>query len=180
MNTLANLKKEWNDFNQQLKSIDDLSPQTIIRQHPTLKRTRLKLMIESTLLLLFLVFYYSALDGDANSGAVNTMLVLGVIFYGVVNVFSYLTLIQPNYSDNIIASLQRTKRRLRTAQVMSLIASVIFAITFLAYSSSAVIFTYEKRLIMVGMILTLVIMSVISYFVWNKRISHFNALISEF
>jgi len=78
---LEDLKSDWQNGLIAEKSEDDLQKMTRITNHPTLKRIRTKLIIETISFVLFLVVYYDWFDGDKKPFYANAFLVVSLLFF---------------------------------------------------------------------------------------------------
>jgi hypothetical protein len=174
------LKSNWQKSNSERKSQTELQRMTRIKNHPKLKRTKIKFIIEVVLLVIFLAVYHNILDGGNKPLWLNIILVISIVFYIANDITGYLALLHPVQGNNIVTSLENLKVKLRRVSIVSLLISMSFAFSLILFLTINIHFTTSKYVLLTGMILTLLIMTYISYQTWISRISQINQSMQEF
>ena len=131
---LDDLKSGWQNAGGDLKSETDLQRMTRIANHPSIKKIRTKLIIESIVLLLILFIYYDWFDG--NKKQLSKAMDLGCfVSYGPVMVYSKdkQVLLSNTNKDKILVETDGPVRfshcfGMKSAQI-SFIPSVIFSLS---------------------------------------------------
>ena len=153
---------------------------TRIKNHPKLGRAKVKLIIETILLVAFLSVYYDILDGGNKPLWLNYTLIISMLLFIGNNIFGYLTLLNPVQGDNITTSLKNLKLKLRRLLILSVVSSFVFGVALLLFLSLNVHLTPKKYALLAGMILTLGIMTYLSYKTWLSRMNQINQSAMEF
>jgi hypothetical protein len=174
---LNDLKSEWGNVGGQGKSKADLEVMT--KASKPIKKIRLRLLIEGTCLLLFLVVYYDWFDGHEKSWEVNALLVIGVLFNLGNDILGYFALRMSSQTGSVKESLNTYLGRVRRLSFFSKIASAGFLISVLAFYLSVVEFTREKYPILVVLFLILFATGYFTHQFWKTRISSLQNAVNE-
>ena len=177
---LQDLKSGWQNAGGVSKSETDILHMTKITNHPSLKRIRRKLMIETIMLLLFLVVYYDWFDGDKKPFAVNVLLVSSLLLYILNDVIGYISIARPVRGINLKLSIQNYLMRIKRLSVFSLIISFVYSISIIIFFTSVINFTKEKKLILAGLIIVLFQMFFLSFKTWTKWIKSLKQQVNDF
>jgi hypothetical protein len=167
---LDEFKSGWQKAGDPFKTEAELLSMTKITHHPTLKKIRQKLLIESVLLTLFLVVYYDGFDGHQKPFYANALLVASVILYVGNGVLGYVSLLNPVRRSNIKDSLAAYLASLQRLSVWSLLFSVGYSVALLVFFSSVITFSKEKSFLLLGAVILLVQATLWSRRIWTKRI----------
>lgn len=167
---LNELKAGWQNVGGNNKTKAELQRMTKLNSHPTLKRIRIKLIIETILLSFFLIVYYDWFDGNQKPLYANLLLFAAVLLYILNDVIGYLTLAKPVMKEDLRSSVQHLLQKTKRLSVLSLLISFFYSICLLAFFLSVITFTKEKSFILLGMILVLMQLTHISYKVWHNWI----------
>ena len=177
---LNELKSGWQNAGGNYRTEADLERMTKLNQHPTLKRIRTKLIIETILLSLFLVVYYDWFDGDQKPLYANLLLFTGALLYILNDVIGYISLAKPVMKENLRSSVQHLLTKVKRLSMLSLIVSFLYSACLLTFFLSVITFTKEKSFILLGMILVLVQVIHISYKVWRNWILKLELQVNDF
>ena len=172
---LQDLKSGWQNAGGTFKSETDLLNMTKITNHPSLKKIRRKLIVETIMLMLFLIVYYDWFDGDKKPFYANALLVIGLLLYILNDVIGYISILNPITGLNLKISIKNYLARIKRLSVLSLIFSFLYSISFIVFFASVINFTKEKSFILAGTILVLFQMMLWSYRVWSKWIKKLEA-----
>jgi len=165
-----NLKSGWQNAGVALKKEDDILKMTKITNHPSLKKVRKKLLIETALLIFLLVVYYDWFDGNQKPFVANLLLVMSLILYIANDIIGYISLVRPVRDTNLKLSFEKYLGSIKRFSIFSLLVSFLYSISFLVFFTSVIDFTREKRFILFGIILILIQAMFWSARVWGKRI----------
>mgnify|MGYP005753517545 CR=1 FL=1 len=171
---LNQLKQSWQHAGAEERvSTERLAQMTKIANHPVLGRIRLKLMIEAIAMAMLLFVFYDIFDGHLKPVYASIVLVIGVVFYLVNNLYSYFTLNHAIQADDVYTSLQRFLAHLQRAKVFSLTSLVLFSLSLLVFFASSISMSPGSVFVLMGM---LVFSALFLYFsartwaVWIGRI----------
>jgi len=167
---LNDLKTGWQNAGVALKNESDILKMTKIRHHPSLKRIRKKLLIETLLLIFVLVVYYDWFDGNKKPLYANLLMVTALLLYIANDIIGYISLVRPVRGINLKLSIEKYLGNIRRLRVFSLSVSFLYSIAFIIFFTSVIDFTREKRFLLLGMIVILFQVMLWSARVWNKRI----------
>ncbi|MBK6265650.1 hypothetical protein JKA74_11430 [Marivirga sp. S37H4] len=177
---INDLKSNWKNIQpESKKTTTDLLKMTKVRNHPTLKRIRIKLIIESILLIAFLAVYNNIFDGAQKPTWVNIMLIIAAGLFVLVDLSAYLNLKNIPQGKNLKETLQQFSGRLKLISTLSLISSLLFGTALILFFTSSINFTENKYFILIGIILTLLLMIFASYKIWANRINHITKTIAD-
>ena len=177
---LNELKSGWQNAGGNYRTEADLERMTKLNQHPTLKRIRTKLIIETIMVSFFLVVYYDWFDGDQKPLYANLLLFTGALLYILNDVIGYISLAKPVMKENLRSSVQHLLTKVKRLSMLSLIVSLLYSACLLAFFLSVITFTKEKSFILLGMILVLVQVTHISYKVWRNWILKLELQVNDF
>lgn len=167
---LQDLKSGWQNVDAPGKRDIDLLKMTRIKNHPTLKSIRTKLIIETIFFIFFLSVYYDWFDGDRKPMGANILLVSSMLLYIANNVIGYVSLFKKIDGLNLKASLENYLSRIRQLSVYSLICTCLYSISFFLFFTSVIKFTKEKSFLLWGMLIVLIQLLLWSQRIWNKWI----------
>jgi hypothetical protein len=177
---LNELKSGWQNAGGNYRTEADLERMTKLNHHPTLKKIRTKLIIETILLSFFLVVYYDWFDGDKKPLYANLLLFAGVLLYIFNDVIGYISLAKPVMNENLKSSVQLLLSKVKRLSVLSLIVSCLYSVCLITFFLSVVTITKEKSFILLGMILVLAQLTHISYKLWRKWILKLELQVNDF
>ena len=177
---LNELKSGWQNAGGNYRTEADLERMTNINQHPTLKRIRIKMIIETVVLSFFLFVYYDWFDGDKKPLYANLLLFTGALLYILNDVIGYITLAKPVMKENLRSSVQHLLQKVKRLSMLSLVVSFFYSVCLLTFFLSVITFTKEKSFILLGMILVLVQLTHISYKVWRNWILKLELQVKDF
>ena len=177
---INDLKSEWQNVAVAFKSEADLLKMTKIKNHPSIKSIRTKLIMETVFLVLFLTVYYDWFDGDKKPIAVNALLVIGLLLYIATDVIGYISISKKIHGTDLKVSLDRYLAKIRQLAFYSLISTILYSISFLVFFTSLIQFTKEKNFILLGFVIVMIQMVFWSQRNWMKWIKSLQQLVKEF
>lgn len=177
---LEDLKSEWQYADVAFRSDADLLKMTKIKNHPSVKKIRTKLMVEIICSVLFLTVYYDWFDGDQKSIYANILLVSSLLLYIANDVIGYIAIAKGMNGLNLKVSLENYLIKIRRLSVFSLICTFLYSISFLLFFSSVIHFTKEKSFILLFLVIVLIQMLFWSHLIWNKWIKSLEKQIKDF
>ena len=177
---LDDFKTTWQNAGTASHSITDLQGMTKLKHHPTLKKIRVKLMIETIGLVFFLLVYYDWFDGDKKPWIANALLVTAGILYILNDVISYIALLKPVRGINLKESLQQYLARIKMLSIISVMVSFTYGICLILFFSSVIIFTNEKKFLITGLTGFLLIMTFLSYKIWGRWMKQLKEQVAGF
>ena len=177
---LNDLKSGWQNAGGAFKSEADLQKMTQVTHHPSLKKIRTKLIVETIGLVFFLFVYYDWFDGDKRPFSANVLLVSSLLLYILNDVLGYISIARPIRGINLKLSIQNYLTRIKRISVFSLIISFLYGISIIVFLTSVINFTKEKKLILAGIIVVLFQMILLSFKIWTKRIKNLKQQVKDF
>ncbi|CAN5478011.1 hypothetical protein BH10ACI1_BH10ACI1_15380 [soil metagenome] len=177
---LEELKSNWKQTGAEQKSQAELLMMTKIQNHPILNRIRLKLIIESILLIIFLIVYHNMFDGGNKPLWANITLVISAALYILTDFIGYLILQNPVSGNNLKNSINNLHLKLKRITFFSMLTSFLFGSSVILFFAPTIDFTKGKYLMLAGMIVTLIILMYLSYKNWMFRINRIKTAKAEF
>ena len=177
---LDNLKSNWKKVGFGKKGQNELSMMTKIKNHPNIKKIRIKFIIETILIILFLAVYYDGFDGATKPLWANLLLNVATISYIIVRFVGWLVLRNPIKGDNLKTSLVNFQNKLKRMAISVLVTSFLFGSAIILFFTSSIDFTKEKYLMLAGMVLLLMLLVYLSSRNWFKRVEDINTTLIDF
>ena len=177
---LDNLKSDWKKTGLGKKNQNELLMMTKIKNHPAIKRIRIKFIIETILILAFLVVYYDGFDGATKPLWANVLLIGATIAYLIARIAGGLLLRKPIREGNLRKSLASFQKQLKRMAAIILCTSFLFGSAIISFFTSSINFTQGKYFILAGMLLSLVLLVYLSSRNWLKRVQGINKTLIEF
>lgn len=165
---LNDLKSNWQNAGGSFKSHAELLNMAKIINHPSLKKIRTKLIVETTFLLLFLFIYYSGFDGNKKPLYANIVLVAGLLLFIANDIIGYIAIAKPIRGSNLKLSITKYFTRIKRLAILSLAFSFLYSIALIIFFTSVIHFTREKRFLLLGLIIILLQLMFWSYRVWAR------------
>ena len=177
---IDDLKADWQNAGGEIVNDEKLKLMTRISQHPTLKKLRIKLILETVFLTVLLFVYYDGFDGDKKPLYANALLVSSVLLYIANNVLGFLFIKNPIRAENISLSIQKHVITLKRLSIFSLLSSVVYAVTLIFYFSVSIKFTSFKYVLLSLLIFSFTAIFYFSYIKWKDKIDHFSRVLSMY
>jgi hypothetical protein len=177
---LTDLKTEWQSADVLFKSEADLLKMTRIKNHPSLKKIRTKLIVETLSFVLFLTVYYDWFDGDRKPLYANALLVGSLLLYIIDDVIGYIAIVKKINGSGLKISLEKYLARIKQLAAFSLICSILYGLSLLTYFSSVIHFTREKSFLLLGLLIVLVQMVLWSQRIWSRWIKSLQQQVESF
>jgi len=177
---LNDLKSGWQAAGSAFTNEADLQKMTQVIHHPSLKKIRTKLIVETIALTCFLFVYYDWFDGDKKPFTVNVLLVSSLLLYILNDVIGYIAVAKPIRGRNLKLSIQNYLMRIKRLFAFSLIISSLYSISLIIFFTSVINFTKEKRFILLAIIILLFQMLLLSFKFWTKRIKNLKQQENDF
>lgn len=155
-----------------------------VNNHPTLKKIKSQMIIESVAWIGFLAFYYDFFDGHLKPVLWNLLLIIAVGLLLIHNLLGYQVTNNPINGHNILDSLRNYLKKIRSYSYLSISTRVFALIIIFGYFLSGVESFESRHYWSIGLLPLFVLTQV--YFlwrVWSKRIntisSKYGQLINE-
>lgn len=177
---LNDLKSDWKNAGKDFKSEAELRLMTKIINHPSIKKIRTKLIIETIVLLFFLFIYYDWFDGDKKPFYANLSLVAGLLLYISNDIISYISITKPIRETNLKLSLQNYLMRIKRLSITSVIITFLYSISIIIFFTSVITFTKEKGLILIFSIVISIQLILLSLRMWTKSIKNLKLQVKDF
>jgi hypothetical protein len=177
---LDDLKSKWKKVGEGKKGKNELLMMTKLKNHPNINRIRIKFLIETILIIVFLLAYYDGFDGAAKPLWANLFLIGAMISYIIARFVGWLVLRNPIKGDNLKTSLIAFQSKLKRIAISVLLTSFLFGLGIILFFASSINFTKEKYLVLAGMGLSLILLIYLSSQNWFKRVKGINATLLEF
>lgn len=177
---IDDLKSDWHRAGQKSFSEQELAMMTRVRNHPSLRKLRIKFMTEIVALTALLFLFYDGLDGDQKPMLVNIMLITSIVVYIANNALGYFYIQNPKVSGNIREALVKQSHSLKRLAVVSLASSAVYAATLLFFLTYQTAFTQRKYIILSALIVVFLLLFYYSWISWQRKIAHFRRLEADF
>ena len=177
---LEDLKSDWQNADVAFKNEADLLKMTRIKNHPSIKRIRTKLILETICFAFFLSVYYDWFDGDQKPMYANILLVSSLLLYIVNDVIGYVSIVKRMNGLDLKASLKKYLARIKQLSVFSLICTSVYSLFLLLFFTSVIHFTKEKSFILLFLVIVLFQMLFWSHRIWNKWIKSLQQQVKDF
>ena len=177
---LDTLKSDWKKMGAGKKDQKELLMMTKIKNHPNIKRIRIKFAMEAILLVAFLCVYYDGFDGDSKPLWANVLLIGVTAIYIIIRFIGFLALRNPINEGNLKKSLSRFLQNLKRMATSILLTSLLFGVAIISFFASSVNLTKGKYFMLAGMILSLMLLVYVSRRNWLKRIEGIKTTLAEF
>lgn len=174
---LDDLKNDWQNLSGSDKNESEIQSMLKLTNHPKVRRIRAKLIIETILLIVFISIYNTAFDGFSKAFWANTVLISGTMLYIIIDIYGYVLSQNIILADNLKDSISKLLASLKRYSVIQTLGSIIFGISVLLFFTSSLEFTFQKYLILGGMLISLFIMAYLSWRNWQTKISFLHDLI---
>lgn len=175
-----NLKSNWKKVGVGNKDQKELWMMTKIKNHPNVKRIRIKFLIEIILITVFLAVYYDGFDGDTKPLWANLLMIGATISYIIARFVGWLILRNPIQGDNLKTSLTSFQKKLQRMAFSILLTAFLFGSAIILFFTSSIDFTKGKYFVLVGMVLSLVLLVFLSSRNWFKRVDGIKTTLIEF
>ncbi|MEX2410724.1 MAG: hypothetical protein WD607_05010, partial [Candidatus Paceibacterota bacterium] len=177
---LDNLKSNWKKVGIGKKGQNELSMMTKIKNHPNITKIRIKFLIETILIIVFLAVYYDGFDGATKPLWANLLLIVATISYIIVRFVGWLVLRNPIKGDNLKTSLINFQNKLKRMAISVLVTSFLFGSAIILFFATSIDFTNGKYLMLAGMVLSLILLVYLSSRNWFKRVEGINTTLIDF
>ncbi|WP_339926147.1 hypothetical protein [uncultured Cyclobacterium sp.] len=177
---LDKLKSTWDRASTGNKSQNELLMMTKVKNHPTIKKMKLKFLIEAILLTVFISVYHDGFDGATKPLWANALLIGTTFLYIVTRLVGWLVLINPINGDNLKNSLLGFLLKLKRINIGIILTSFLFGAAFISFFASAIDFTKEKYTTLFFMLVSLILLVYWSSRNWNRRIREIKISLKEF
>jgi len=175
-----NLKSNWKKTGSGKKNLDQLMGMTKINNHPKVKRMRIKFLIESLLLVVFIALYYDGFDGADKPLWANLFLISTTTIYIINRFFGLLVLRNPIHQNNLKQSLIDFQRKLKSIAISIVASAFLFGCGVIVFFISSIQFTTSKYVMTFIMFLLLILLTALSSRNWIKRIQHIKSSLKAF
>ncbi|MCF0070071.1 hypothetical protein LZD49_06280 [Dyadobacter sp. CY261] len=177
---IDDLKSDWQHADQEIHSEKELAMMTRVRNHPVLRKLRVKFVAEIIALTAFLFLFYDAFDGNQKPLFVNILLIISILLYIINNALGYSQIQNPSVNSDIRASLARQTQRLKKMAILSLSSSVFYAGALVFFLTYRTVFTQHKYIILSILIFVFMLMFYYSGISWQRKIRHFKQMQEDF
>ncbi|OJV14495.1 MAG: hypothetical protein BGO21_17395 [Dyadobacter sp. 50-39] len=177
---IDDLKSDWHRAGAETFSDKELAAMTRVRNHPTLRKLRIKFMTEIAALSALLLLFYDGFDGDRKPLAVNVVLMAGILLYIINNVLGYRHIQNPLVSGNLRDAVAKQANALKRLAILSLASSVLYAAALLFFLTYQTAFNQRKYIILSALIITFFLAFYYAWISWQRKIAHFRQLEADF
>jgi hypothetical protein len=177
---LNDLKAGWQNTTGEFKSEEDLQRMTRMVNHPSIKKIRTKLVIETITLVFFLLIYYDWFDGDKKPIYANLALVVGLLLYIFNDIIGYIAIIRPIRGANLKLSIQDYLMSVKRLSISSIIVTSLYSFSIIIFFTSVINFTKEKGLILIFSSVIVCQLILLSFRIWTKWIKKLKQQVKDF
>jgi hypothetical protein len=177
---IDDLKSDWQRAGDESLSEKELAMMTRVRNHPTLRKLRVKFMTEIAALTALLFVFYDGFDGAEKPLSVSIILIISIVLYILNNAWGYLHIQNPSVSGNIREALVRQVHSLKRLALFSMSSSIVYAAALLYFLTYQTAFTQRKYIILSALIITFLLLFYYSWISWQRKITHFKQMEADF
>jgi len=177
---IDDLKSDWHRAGNESLSEKELAMMTRVRNHPTLRKLRIKFITEIVALIALLLLYYDGFDGAQKPLPINIILIMSILLYIINNALGYFQIQNPSVNGNIRVALAKQARSLQRLAVLSLTSSVVYATALMIFFTYQMVFTQRKYIILSALIVSSILLFYYSWISWQRKIAHFRRLEADF
>ncbi len=177
---LQNLKTNWSKMNYLPKNDMELEKMTSIKNHPVLKKIKTKLIIETLVISIFLLTYYSAFDGDKKPLYANILLIFSAIAYIINGLLSFQVIQKPIQGENLRESIYTYYKKVKTISKISLSITIVYTASLLLFFGLAINFRGEKKWMLLFGIIVLIQLLFLSSRIWKSWLEKLKIEIENF
>ncbi|SDB31914.1 hypothetical protein SAMN03097699_0683 [Flavobacteriaceae bacterium MAR_2010_188] len=168
---LDELKTSWDNSKAESRSQDEILKMTKLKNHPTLNRLRIKFVIETVMLIFFLLVFQDFFDAEKHSTMMNVLLAGAAILYIVNDSYGFYVLKNPIRGNNLKDSAQKFVKDIKILSITSISTALLFSIMVIVYFSSIVSFDSRRWILLGVFTFILVGMFIIMAKDWRGKIS---------
>lgn len=177
---LDDLKNQWQQ-EQVGKSTEQIQQMIRQRSSSVSAKARRKAIVESVTFVLVLIVFFTGLDPEKNSLWVNLLFLCAVSIGIVNNIWLYRSLSFNRDGQNLQTSLQKIVKRLWIQIQFSVVFSVLFFSSSIAFLMLRVPLTSEKLILILALLgLSIMIRSGVEIRGWMLRIRKINGCLEMF
>lgn len=169
--SIEELKSNWDRIEGKPKPHQEILKMTRIKNHPQLQRLRVKFIIETVLLILFLLVYQDFFDAEKHSPLMNGLLIGAAVLYILNDVYGFWVIKNPIQAGNIKDSSRKFIQKLKMLSITSIASAFFFAITVIIYFSTVATFNSKKWIMLGVFAIILGGMFFMMYRNWKAKIS---------
>ncbi|MBP2834336.1 hypothetical protein J8281_19315, partial [Aquimarina sp. U1-2] len=115
----------------------ELLMMTKIKNHPKIKKIKIKFLIEAVLLFIFSAVYYTGFDGADKPLWANVFLIVSAIGYIIARFVGWYVLQNPLKDDNLKKSLIHFQNKLNQVAFSILFSAFLFGSAFISFFTSS-------------------------------------------
>jgi hypothetical protein len=119
-------------------------------------------------------------DGNARALFANVALIVASTLYLICDILGYFVTMNPIKGPDLSNSLRIFLAQLKRLRGFSIVTSLLFGSAVILFMTSGIEFTFQKYIIVGGMILTLIISIILLLKIWNGRISEIEKASMDF
>lgn len=177
---LQNLKTNWSKINYLPKNDRELKKMTSIKNHPVLKKIKIKLIIEVLAISIFLIVYYSGFDGAKKPMSANIFLIFSAIAYIINGLLSLQVIQRPIQGENLKKSIYIYYKKIKTISKISLIITMVYTSSLLFFFGSTINFREEKKWLLLFGFIVLIQTIFLSSRIWKSWLEKLKIEIENF
>ncbi|WEK38220.1 MAG: hypothetical protein P0Y53_12000 [Candidatus Pseudobacter hemicellulosilyticus] len=164
------LQSAWNAAETPVRSANDIQTMLSENKHPVLKSIRRQLTMELMGWSLFLLLYYSMLDGDQKPLWLNGILIFSVLMPLLHNMMGYSAVRYVVHGPTIRASLERYLSRVRLYATVSIVSRLLLMVGLLLFFVVGVSLNEKKYLLLGGIVVIFMVQLWLLYKLWMARL----------
>ena len=168
---LEQLRAAWNDIQTPAKTTEEILLMLKENKHPVLKGIRRQFTFEIIYLSVFLLCYYTMLDGDKKPVFINLILIACVIFPLIHSIMGYRFSKYLVNGVTIKQSIEKYLAKVKIYAVVSIVSRLSYATGLLLFLTYGLNFNTSKYyLSMAIIIICLIIQIALLCRLWAKRL----------
>lgn len=177
---LKDLNSGWQNAPVENISEADLLKMTRIKNHPSIKKIRTRLIVETICFVFLAAVYYDWFDGHQKPLYANILLIMGLLSFFANDVIGFISLEKKLIGSDVKISLERYLIKIKKLAVFSQICNVVYSLSLLVFFTSVIDFSKEKSFILLGFLIILTQMLLWSQRIWSKWIKNLEQQLNSF
>ncbi|MEM9300253.1 MAG: hypothetical protein AAGA64_17980 [Bacteroidota bacterium] len=176
---LDTIKTTWKSTGEGLLDKKQLSVMATKSEHRYINRIRRRLTVEGVFMLVFILLYYQAFDGNEKPLLVNIVLVVTSIGFVLTRYLGWVIFRNIKVNSSLKSTMLNFRAKLKRIALSTQISAFLFGLSLLLFFIIDLHFSPFKFIILCGMVITLGFLTYFSARVWRERLKAIKQTLTE-